>query len=146
MLYTIEAHFPNGQHHMSQCPGENYVYLSCIGNNLSLFLSTILCVGHERDILVWWLTRFELLTPIEHQHVSFWLCSFKHLKLPSLFAARFFWTFQNKLRNMKALVILSHHDHHFSHLLVFMKKKELLWAPVSSFFVRKNSPQLTVST
>ncbi len=41
------------------------------------------------------------------------------LKLPSLFAARLFWTFHN---NMKAFVILSHHDHHLSHLLVFMKK------------------------
>ncbi len=29
----------------------------------------------------------------------------------------------NKLHNMKALFILSHHDHHFSHLLVFMKKR-----------------------
>ncbi len=54
------------------------------------------------------------------------------LKLPSLFAARFFWTFHNKLHNMKALVILRHHDHHFSYLLVFMKKRELLWVPVSS--------------
>ncbi len=33
---------------------------------------------------------------------------------------------------MKALVILCHHDQHFSHLLVFMKKTELLWIPVSS--------------
>ncbi len=44
------------------------------------------------------------------------------LKLPSLFAARLFWTFHNNLHNMKALIILSHHDHHFSHLLVFMKQ------------------------
>ncbi len=71
-----------------------------------------------------------------------------YLKLPSLFAARLFGTFHNKLHNMKALVILSHHDHHFSHLLVFMKNCtfmcpcELFW----SIFVRKNSPQLTVST
>ncbi len=40
--------------------------------------------------------------------------------------------FHNKLHNMKALVILSHHDHHFSHLLVFMIQNELLWVPVSS--------------
>ncbi len=55
-----------------------------------------------------------------------------HLKLPSLFAARLFWTFHNKLHNIKALVILSHHDHHFSHLLVFMKKNEHLPVIVSS--------------
>ncbi len=61
------------------------------------------------------------------------------LKLPSLFAARRFWTFQYKLHNMRALVILSQHDHHFSHLLVFMTKWtfvgpcELFW----SIFVRK---------
>ncbi len=30
-----------------------------------------------------------------------------------------FLKFHNKLHNMKALVILSHHDHHFSHLLIF---------------------------
>ncbi len=54
------------------------------------------------------------------------------LKLPSLFAARLFWIFDNKLHNMKALVILSHHDHHFSHLHVFMKNNERLWVPVSS--------------
>ncbi len=54
------------------------------------------------------------------------------LKLPSLFTARLFWTFHTKSHNMRALVIQSHHDHHFSHLLVFMKKNELLWVPVSS--------------
>ncbi len=57
------------------------------------------------------------------------------LKLPSLFAAR-----HNKLHNMNALVILRHHDHHFSDILVFMKKFnfcpcELFW----SIFRRKNS-------
>ncbi len=63
----------------------------------------------------------------------------KSLKLPSLFAATLFWTFHNKLHNMKALVILSHHDHHFSHLFDFMKKWifvgpcELLW----SIFARR---------
>ncbi len=65
------------------------------------------------------------------------------LKLPSLFAARFFWTFHNKLHNMKTLVILSHHGHHFSHLLVFMKKKELLWVPVSSSGVFSREKLLT---
>ncbi len=47
---------------------------------------------------------------------------FLYLKLPSLFAARLFWTFHNKLHNMKTLIILSHHDNNFSHLFVFMKK------------------------
>ncbi len=55
------------------------------------------------------------------------------LNLPSLFATRLFWTFHNKLHNMKALVILNHHDHHFSHLLTcFYKKNDFLWVPVSS--------------
>ncbi len=60
----------------------------------------------------------------------------QQLKLPSLFAARFFWTFHNKLHNMKALVILSHRDHHFSYLLVFMKKENFcgsLWALLEYF-------------
>ncbi len=62
------------------------------------------------------------------------------LKLPSLFSARLFGTFQNKLHNMKALVILSHHDHHFSHLLVFMKKMNFcgsLWALLEHFREKK---------
>ncbi len=60
------------------------------------------------------------------------------LKLPSPFAARLFWTFHNKLHNMKALVILSQH---FSHLL-FYEKNELLWDPVSSsgVFSREKTP------
>ncbi len=64
------------------------------------------------------------------------------LKLPSLFAARLFWTFHNKLHIMKALVILSHHDHHFSHLVVFMKKKKTFMCPCELFwsiFSRKTS-------
>ncbi len=52
--------------------------------------------------------------------------SYIYLKLPSLFVTWLFWTFHNKLHNMKALVILSHHDHHFSHILVSMKKKKHL--------------------
>ncbi len=64
------------------------------------------------------------------------------LKLPSLFAAKLFWTFHNKLHNMKALVILSHHDHddHFSHLLVFIKKKNFcgsMWALLEYFREKK---------
>ncbi len=55
-----------------------------------------------------------------------------------LFAARLFWTVHNKLHNMKALVILSHHDHHFSHLLVFMKKNELLCS--SGVFSQERTP------
>ncbi len=62
------------------------------------------------------------------------------LKLPSLFAARPFWTFHNKLHNMKALVILSHHDHHFSHLLVFMKKKNFCPVSCSGVFSREKTP------
>ncbi len=50
-----------------------------------------------------------------------------YLKLPSMFAAWVFWTFHTKSHNMKALVI---HDHHFSHLLVYMEKNELLWVSV----------------
>ncbi len=64
------------------------------------------------------------------------------LKLPSLFAARFFWTFHNKLHDMKALVILSHHDNHFSYLLVFMKKENFcgsLWA-LLEYFRKKKLP------
>ncbi len=65
-----------------------------------------------------------------------------YIKLPSLFAARLFRTLHNKLHNMKALVILSHHDHHFNHLLVFIEKKEFVLVPVSSsgvFSQEKNS-------
>ncbi len=61
-----------------------------------------------------------------------WTC----IKLPSLFTARLFWTFHNILHNMKALVIQSHHDHHFSHLFVFMKKINFcgsLWALLEYF-------------
>ncbi len=67
------------------------------------------------------------------------------LKLPSLFAARFLWTFHNKLHNMKALVILSHHDHHFSHILVFMKKNNFCGSllDLMEYFREKNFPQLT---
>ncbi len=44
---------------------------------------------------------------------------------------------------MKALVILSRHDHHFLHC--FYEKNELLWVLVSSS--REKTPQLlTVST
>ncbi len=71
----------------------------------------------------------------------FEICSIP-LKLPSLFVARHFWTFHNKLHNMKALVILSHHDHHFYHLLVFMKKKNFcgsLWA-LLEYFPEKKLP------
>ncbi len=67
-----------------------------------------------------------------------YLCT--SLNLPSLDAARLFWTFHNKLHNKKALVILSHHDHHFSHLLVFMKKMNFcgsLWALLEYFHEKK---------
>ncbi len=54
----------------------------------------------------------------------------------SLFAARLFWTFHNKLHNMKALVILSHHTYLFLWtkmnfcgsqwaVLVYFRKKKL---------------------
>ncbi len=75
---------------------------------------------------------------------SFLLCGRRHtpslLKLPSLFAARLIWPFHNKLHNMKALVILSHHDHHFFHLLVFMKKMNFcgsLWGLLEYFREKK---------
>ncbi len=44
---------------------------------------------------------------------------------------------------MKALVILSHHDHHFCHLLVFMKKEKSFVGPCEHFwsiFARKQLP------
>ncbi len=44
------------------------------------------------------------------------------LKLPSLFAAWYFWTYLTKSQNMKHLVILSHSWSPFSHLPVCMKK------------------------
>ncbi len=68
--------------------------------------------------------------------------SYIYLKLPSLFVTWLFWTFHNKLHNMKALVILSHHDHHFSHILVYMKKKKHLWVLLSSsgVFSREKTP------
>ncbi len=40
--------------------------------------------------------------------MSIWFYMFSYLKHPSLFAAWFFWTFQNKSHNMKALFVLSH--------------------------------------
>ncbi len=67
-----------------------------------------------------------------HSVIDLYITYISRLKLPSLFAERLFWTFHNKLHNMTALVILSHHDHYFSHLLFLMKKNELLWVPVSS--------------
>ncbi len=41
------------------------------------------------------------------------------LKLPSLLAAWLFWTFHTKSHNRTALVI---HDHHLSHLFIYMGK------------------------
>ncbi len=73
--------------------------------------------------------------------ILYWSWMKDTLKLPSLFAARFFWNIHNKLHNMKALVILSHYDHHFSHLLVFLKKKQnscgSLWALLEYFREKK---------
>ncbi len=72
-------------------------------------------------------------------------CDTSILNLPSLFTARHFWRFHNKLHNMKALVIRSHRDHHFSHLLVFMKKMNFcgsLWALLE--YVRgKKTPHIS---
>ncbi len=62
------------------------------------------------------------------------------LKLPSVFTARLFWTFHNKLHSMKALVILHHHDHYFSHLFVFMKQMNFcgsMWALLEYFHEKK---------
>ncbi len=42
--------------------------------------------------------------------------------MPHHAKSRPFWTFHDKLHNMKALVILNHHDHHFSHLPCFHEK------------------------
>ncbi len=80
---------------------------------------------HYEDCSVWW------------NVISFWSI---YLKLPSLFAAICFLAFHNKLHNMKALVILSHNDHHFSYLLVFMKKENCcgsLWALLEYFHEKK---------
>ncbi len=56
------------------------------------------------------------------------LLIFNILKLPSLFAAWFFWTFYNQSHNMKALVM---HDHHFSNL--FILKKNNFYVSLCSF-------------
>ncbi len=45
------------------------------------------------------------------------------LKLPSLFAAWLFWTFHTNHIIWKHWSFEVIHDHHFSHLLVYMKKK-----------------------
>ncbi len=52
------------------------------------------------------------------------------LKLPSLFTAWPFWTFQNKSHNMKALVILSHSWSPFLPLTCLYGKHEFLWVSV----------------
>ncbi len=72
---------------------------------------------------------------LQHCHNCCWRMGY--LKLPSLFAARLFWTFHNTLHNMKTLVILSHHDHHFSHLIVFMNFCGSLWALLEYFHEKK---------
>ncbi len=61
----------------------------------------------------------------------------RYLKLLSVFVAWFFSSFHNKLHNMKALVILSHHDHHFSYLLVLMNFCGSLWALLEYFREKK---------
>ncbi len=63
----------------------------------------------------------------------------KYYKYYLFCSLQLFWTFHNILHNMKALVILSHHDHHFSNLLVFMKKMNFctLWALLVYFREKK---------
>ncbi len=58
--------------------------------------------------------------------LGIWLSLFS-LKLPSLFAAWFFWTIHNKSHNMKALVILSHS---WSPLHVYIDTNGLLYVSV----------------
>ncbi len=59
-------------------------------------------------------------------------CYITEFKATFSVAVRLFWTFHNKLHNMKALVILCHHDHHFSHLYrdcVQISRNTLLYLP-----------------
>ncbi len=70
-----------------------------------------------------------------------------YLKLPSLFAAWFFWTFHNKSHNNKALVILSHSRSPFLPLTCMNEKRRTFVGPCVPFwsiFSRKNSPQIAV--
>ncbi len=76
-------------------------------------------------------------------HVSIWLAILAQmLKLPPLFAAWRFWTFQNKSHNMKALVILS--QSLFLPLTCLYGKNELLWVsmwPSGVFSWERTSPR-----
>ncbi len=78
-----------------------------------------------------------------------------HLKLPFQFAAWHFWTFYNKSHNMNAWVIiwkhwsymkaLAIHDHHFSHLLVYMETVNFcgsLYGLLEYFCEKKLPPRL----
>ncbi len=100
-----------------------YQAQSQLSHNSISFKGTIVCIKYilKRKKLIYNLKRDNILWKTycwKGQNMPKTI----PLKLPSLFAVRFFWTFHNKLHNMKPFVILSHHDHHFSHLLVFMKK------------------------
>ncbi len=71
------------------------------------------------------------------------------LKLPSLFAGWFFWTFHNKSHNMKDWSFFrTIHDHDFSYLLIYMEKMNFCGpcVPFWSIFARKNFPQIAVPT
>ncbi len=62
--------------------------------------------------------------------------------LPSLFAAWCFWTFHNKSHNMKNWSSWVIHDHHFSHVLVYMNKMNFYGSMCAflEYFLKKKLP------
>ncbi len=96
--------------------------------------------NYSRLTNIWVLCIWGAFCFVRYIRYTLYLWHVVTLKLPYLFAARLFWTFHNKLHNMKGLVILSHHDHHFSHLLVFMKTMNFcgsLWDLLEYFHEKK---------
>ncbi len=98
----------------------------------------------ELHIVYWLYLYVEILV---HSITSFdkWfqICTLCLLKLPSLFAAWFIWTFHNKSHNMKALVILSHSWSPFLPLTCLNGKKNFCGSLCThlEYFLKKTPPR-----
>ncbi len=105
------------------------------------------------DVIGWldelgpWATNS--VAPIfQEQDIGMLFCYYLFLKLPSQFAAWFFWNFQiNHIINMKSLIILIHWWSPFYLLTYLYGENEILCGPSPPFwsiFSRKNSLQNAV--